>query len=184
MDDCETLSFYSMGYYVQCLYNMFNDKDVRRKDFTALVIHHVFCIALCQYSLITKTHLVTQLGIYFHELTDILLELSKILNYLNKYNVVQVTYASFAFSWTISRLYWYPTIVSPPRFACRALINDFFIITGHDMNSGLLAIVCNDADPGTTTPIHSVIRDFGESIRHTRRILVLFCGAIILQGYH
>ena len=82
--------------------------DEKRKDFLVMLIHHILTLTLIIVSYATRYHKVGILVIFVHDVTDILLELTKCHVYLKNRNkkyyalneqMSNVGFVSFAIAW-------------------------------------------------------------------------------------
>jgi len=99
-----------LGYYVSAVYYLFAE-DERRKDFFALIYHHVITIALIVMAImyhLNRTGLLTNL---FHDLPDTFLYLAKSAVYVKLKRFADVLFAMFAILYFICRLVIFPAIV-------------------------------------------------------------------------
>jgi len=109
--------FVQCGFYLHSVYATIY-MDHKRKDFYAMLIHHVLTMALIFVSYATRYHKVGLLVLFVHDITDIWLELAKALHYLyfRKGNrecprwetAANGCFAMFVLCWFLFRLYWYP----------------------------------------------------------------------------
>ncbi|XP_078483914.1 ceramide synthase 1-like [Ciona intestinalis] len=105
------LSFYVHSIYATAIL------DEWRKDSVVLLVHHVFTILLLSSSYLFRyTHL-GALVLFFHDFSDIFLELTKLTVYLKTKGGVWETrcenlstagFIAFGTSWFVFRLYWFP----------------------------------------------------------------------------
>lgn len=115
--DIKIMYFVQCGFYLHSIYGTLY-MDYKRKDFYAMLIHHVLTMTLIFVSYATRYHKVGLLVLFVHDITDIWLELAKALHYLSirKGNrqcprweaVANGAFVMFVLCWFLFRLYWYP----------------------------------------------------------------------------
>ncbi|XP_050500558.1 ceramide synthase 6 isoform X2 [Diabrotica virgifera virgifera] len=100
-----TIVYYSSAFVGQLFL------DVRRKDFWIMFIHHITVVAMVAIIWIFKLHRIGSLAPLMHDVNDIIMELSKCLNYLKCPKCPEILFGLFAISWVITRLiilpFWY-----------------------------------------------------------------------------
>ena len=94
--DIKLLYFAQCGFYVHSIYATIY-MDSKRKDFYAMILHHVLTIALISISYVTRSviepsetlnifafryHKIGLLVLFMHDVTDIFLEITKLMRYL------------------------------------------------------------------------------------------------------
>ena len=84
-DDIKLLYFLECAFYVHSIYATFC-MDQIRKDFIAMIIHHVLTIALIMFSYSTRYHKIGLLVMFFHDISDVIMEFSKINYYIKNRN--------------------------------------------------------------------------------------------------
>jgi ceramide synthetase len=105
--DVTLLYFIECGFYLHSLYATVL-MDVWRKDSVVMIIHHFIALALILVSYGTRYHKIGVLVLFVHDITDILLEFTKLNVYLkNRHKKVYVIheyasnvgFAVFAIAW-------------------------------------------------------------------------------------
>jgi len=82
--------------------------DVKRKDFWQMFIHHNTTIALMMFSWSTHFVRVGTLVLVLHDSSDHLLELAKLLKYLNFKKSCDAVFVVFTLVWTLTRCFIFP----------------------------------------------------------------------------
>ncbi|KAI1705709.1 TLC domain-containing protein [Ditylenchus destructor] len=100
----QTAFYYSLLY--SCAF------DVRRSDFLEICIHHVVTIGLLSFSWATNFIRVGTLVLLVHDISDIVLEMTKYLRYSGKSEaVVNVGFVAFLLSWIATRVFYLPFVL-------------------------------------------------------------------------
>ncbi|CAF0791647.1 unnamed protein product [Rotaria sordida] len=115
--DIQLMYFIQCGFYLHSVYATIY-MDYKRKDYYAMLLHHVLTMALISVSYATRYHKVGLLVLFVHDITDIWLELAKSLHYMSTRkggrqcpqweNAANVVFVIFILTWFLFRLYWYP----------------------------------------------------------------------------
>ncbi|CAF1002723.1 unnamed protein product [Adineta ricciae] len=115
--DIQIMYFVQCGFYLHSIYGTLC-MDYKRKDFYAMLLHHVLTMTLIFVSYATRYHKIGLLVLFVHDITDIWLELAKVLHYLflrkggrkcpRWETAANVCFVMFLLSWFLFRLYWYP----------------------------------------------------------------------------
>ena len=130
--DIKVLYFAQCGFYVHSIYATIY-MDSKRKDFYAMMLHHVLTIALISLSYVSRSvfespetsnvfafryHKIGLLVLFMHDVTDIFMEITKLMRYLTVRKggrvspfwdyASQAGFATFTVSWFLFRLYWFP----------------------------------------------------------------------------
>lgn len=104
------------SYYVHGMYAVVY-QDIWRKDSVVMLLHHTLTLVLLWMSYVFRCHNIGVLVLVLHDLSDILLEFSKLNVYLKVRggklhsihdHMATVAFACFAITWFITRLYYYP----------------------------------------------------------------------------
>jgi sphingoid base N-stearoyltransferase len=105
----------NFGYYMHNLYGT-AFMDVKRKDTAMLLFHHVLTLFLLEFSFLVKFYRIGTLVLLLHDVSDMLMEFTKINIYfklrnnkkykLNDY-LSSVGFICFAISWWWFRIYWF-----------------------------------------------------------------------------
>ncbi|KAM7538502.1 hypothetical protein Aperf_G00000061795 [Anoplocephala perfoliata] len=108
-----------IGFYIHSFYASLR-LDVKRKDTSVILVHHVLTIALLSFSFFAKFHRVGLLVLFLHDISDVLLESGKFLiairsrypEYANTLEyIANGVFAIFVISWFYLRIYLFPTKV-------------------------------------------------------------------------
>ncbi|CAF1076082.1 unnamed protein product [Adineta ricciae] len=115
--DIKLMYFGRCAYALHSLYAIFY-KETKRKDFYAIFIHHILTMTLILVSYAIRYHKVGLIVLFVHDISDVLLELTKLLHYMSvrqggeKYpqyeNAANGSFIIFTLSWFVFRLYLYP----------------------------------------------------------------------------
>uniref|UniRef100_UPI00358E3600 ceramide synthase 1-like n=1 Tax=Myxine glutinosa TaxID=7769 RepID=UPI00358E3600 len=91
--------------------------DTWRRDSPMMLLHHAVTVLLVSFSYAFRYHNVGIIVFFLHDITDILLEFSKINIYLKQHGgqyqhiyklLADVSSAGFGVTWFLFRLYWFP----------------------------------------------------------------------------
>jgi sphingoid base N-stearoyltransferase len=105
--DIRYLYFVECGFYLHSVYATIY-MDAKRKDTGVMLLHHVLTMILITVSYATRYHKIGLLVLFVHDVTDILLEFTKINVYLKNRNkkfyalhdhVSTIGFATFSFAW-------------------------------------------------------------------------------------
>ncbi|GAB0093945.1 ceramide synthase 5 [Sergentomyia squamirostris] len=99
----------SMAFYWSLTISQF--RDVKRKDFWQMFVHHVVTLLLLSLSWICNLHRVGSLVLVVHDCADIFLEAAKLTKYANYQKVCDAIFAIFTVIWIVTRLGLYPRIL-------------------------------------------------------------------------
>lgn len=95
--------------------------EVTRSDATEMIIHHIVTILLIAISYLTNFVRVGTVVLFLHDISDILLESAKCINYASKAKgheflriVTDTLFGAFAITFFVTRLYFYPRMVLYP----------------------------------------------------------------------
>ncbi|CAF1088995.1 unnamed protein product [Rotaria sordida] len=115
--DITLMYFVQCGFYLHSVYGTLY-MDHKRKDFYVMLLHHFVTMALIFVSYATRYHKIGLLVLFVHDITDIWLELTKLLHYMRSredgrdYPMWETAatfgFIMFTFTWFLFRLYWYP----------------------------------------------------------------------------
>ncbi|CAF0754186.1 unnamed protein product [Didymodactylos carnosus] len=114
--DIKIMYFVQCGFYLHSVYATLY-MDYKRRDFYVMLLHHVLTMTLIFVSYATRYHKVGLLVLFAHDITDIWLELTKLLHYLSRQNgkdcpnwelAATCTFIMFTICWLLFRLYWFP----------------------------------------------------------------------------
>jgi len=98
-----------LAFYWSLFFSQF--RDVKRKDFWEMFLHHVTTIALLTFSWTCNLTRCGSLVLVIHDCADIFLELAKLCHYSKYNNLCDVIYAIFVLVWILTRLGFFPTWV-------------------------------------------------------------------------
>lgn len=102
----------SMAFYWSLAISQF--KDIKRKDFWQMFIHHFFTLLLIAFSWVCNIHRVGSLILVVHDCADVLLEAAKSLNYAKLQKACDIVFGLFTIAWIVTRLMMFPRII----YAC------------------------------------------------------------------
>uniref|UniRef100_H2ZH54 Homeobox domain-containing protein n=1 Tax=Ciona savignyi TaxID=51511 RepID=H2ZH54_CIOSA len=97
------------GFYISLLFSIMN--DVKRKDFTEQLIHHMATIFLIVFSYVANFVRIGSMVMAIHDISDVILELAKCFVYAKKAVWADNLFTLFAVVFIISRLIIYPYCV-------------------------------------------------------------------------
>ncbi|XP_055067818.1 ceramide synthase 2 [Misgurnus anguillicaudatus] len=95
-----------LGFYTSLLFSVAS--DVKRKDFTEQIIHHVATITLVSFSWCVNYLRAGTLIMFVHDSADYLLELAKMFNYARWKNACNYIFILFAAIFIVTRLIIFP----------------------------------------------------------------------------
>ncbi|XP_078571695.1 ceramide synthase 6-like isoform X1 [Branchiostoma floridae x Branchiostoma japonicum] len=105
-DDITYLYIVELGFYWSLIFSLF--RDVKRKDFWQMVVHHVATIMLVSFSWVANFVRIGSLILACHDMADIFLEAAKLLNYAKCQGLCDACFVVFAIVFFVSRLFIYP----------------------------------------------------------------------------
>jgi len=85
--------------------------EVRRSDYTVMLVHHVAAVLLIAWSYYYNVHRIGGVLLMLHDINDIFLEAAKMANYAAKELLANTLFVIMIISWIISRLFLYSTKV-------------------------------------------------------------------------
>jgi len=94
------------GFYVSLLFSVFT--DIKRKDFTEMVVHHFVTLLLLSLSYLFGIERIGTLIMAVHDVSDVFLELAKTLHYARKNRVAEHLFTLFAVVFMATRWVLYP----------------------------------------------------------------------------
>ena len=97
------------GFYISLLISIMT--DVRRKDFTEQLIHHMATIFLIVFSYIANFVRVGTLVMAIHDISDIFLEVAKSCVYIKAQEPANFLFNIFAVVFIVSRIFVFPYVV-------------------------------------------------------------------------
>lgn len=106
----DQLTFYyymlEAGFYASLLFSVMG--DIKRKDFTEQLIHHVSTLSLILFSYAANYIRIGTLVMAVHDISDIFLEGAKCFHYHKLRKIADVTFVVFAIVFFLTRLFIYP----------------------------------------------------------------------------
>lgn len=138
--EMDQLTFYyymlEAGFYVSLLFSVM--RDIKRKDFTEQLIHHVSTLSLILFSYAGNFLRMGTLVMAVHDISDIFLEGAKCLHYHKLRTAADATFVVFAIVFFVTRLFIYPfwilhtAVIKPldlvPRFPSHVFFNFFLVV--------------------------------------------------------
>jgi len=103
-----------LSFYLYGLITLFAEE--RKKDFTAMLIHHIVTIGLVSLSGAGLMHRIGSVIMLTFDLCDVLLEIAKIAHRDKYHNTSTSFFVIFVIIWTKNRVYNYPMHVLPSAF--------------------------------------------------------------------
>lgn len=97
----------SLGFYGQAIFTLIFI-DERMKDFTEMVLHHVFTIMLVFLSILTLGHRGGQVILTLHDVVDVFLYSAKALHALDKQLLTNIMFGLFSLTYLLLRLILLP----------------------------------------------------------------------------
>ena len=83
-------------------------KDLKRTDFWEMFVHHVLVIALLVASYAGNFVLVGCATLFYHDMTEIALELAKMFRYFNMQTMCDISFCVFTVMFGLCRLFYFP----------------------------------------------------------------------------
>uniref|UniRef100_A0A1L8DUL0 Protein transporter n=2 Tax=Nyssomyia neivai TaxID=330878 RepID=A0A1L8DUL0_9DIPT len=99
----------SMAFYWSLTISQF--RDVKRKDFWQMFVHHMVTLLLLSLSWVCNMHRVGSLVLAVHDCADIFLEAAKLTKYASYQKLCDAIFAIFTIVWIVTRLGFYPRII-------------------------------------------------------------------------
>ncbi|XP_055706310.1 ceramide synthase 6 [Phlebotomus papatasi] len=99
----------SMAFYWSLTISQF--RDVKRKDFWQMFVHHMVTLLLLSLSWVCNMHRVGSLVLAVHDCADIFLEAAKLTKYASYQKVCDAIFAIFTVVWIVTRLGFFPRIL-------------------------------------------------------------------------
>uniref|UniRef100_A0A0X3Q296 Ceramide synthase 1 n=2 Tax=Schistocephalus solidus TaxID=70667 RepID=A0A0X3Q296_SCHSO len=105
-----------LAYYMHSFYATIH-LDVKRADWTVMIVHHVVTIFLLYFSMLARFYRIGALVLFLHDFSDILLEAGKFTVALRDHIpehksfyefFANCLFAAFTASWFFLRIYWFP----------------------------------------------------------------------------
>jgi len=125
--------------------------DIWRKDSIVMLLHHVVTSLLIGFSYTFRYTNVGVLVLFLHDVTDISLEMTKLMVYYKtkggKWETVCDTlstlgFLSFGFTWFVFRLYWFPLKALYASGYTSYILNPETLILYHLFNGLLWTLLC------------------------------------------
>lgn len=101
--------FYEISFYINELLTIFFEP--KKKDFYQMVLHHFVTLLLMYLSLTVKYMKFGLLILVLHDISDPILELSKILHYLNYEAIANISFFLFTTVFIVTRLFLFPKYI-------------------------------------------------------------------------
>eukprot|EP00252_Welwitschia_mirabilis_P020832 TRINITY_DN5195_c0_g1_i3.p1 TRINITY_DN5195_c0_g1~~TRINITY_DN5195_c0_g1_i3.p1 ORF type:complete len:301 (+),score=30.84 TRINITY_DN5195_c0_g1_i3:406-1308(+) len=101
------LYLYTGGFYIYSIFAIMF-WETRRRDFVVSAMHHVATLVLIMSSYVLRLSRIGSIVLFLHDICDVLLEFSKMVNYMGLELVPTFTFAGFLVSWVVLRLIYYP----------------------------------------------------------------------------
>ncbi|XP_076348835.1 ceramide synthase 6-like [Tachypleus tridentatus] len=136
-DDVWWYYMVELGFYWALTFSQF--LDIKRKDFLQMFVHHIITIMLLSFSWACNFWRVGTLVMLIHDFADIPLEVTKMIKYLGKQNMADISFMIFTLAWIVSRLGLFPYRVIYSTMYEALTILDFFPVY-FIFNSLLLAL--------------------------------------------
>lgn len=103
--------------------------DVKRKDFTEMIIHHIATLTLLVFSWILNFVRIGSLVLVSHDIADVIMEGAKTLRYLGYTNACNVLFITFTFTWLVTRLGFFPFYIIRSTFIeTVSLFTDYYAV--------------------------------------------------------
>uniref|UniRef100_A0A6B2EE38 Protein transporter n=1 Tax=Phlebotomus kandelakii TaxID=1109342 RepID=A0A6B2EE38_9DIPT len=99
----------SLAFYWSLTISQF--RDVKRKDFWQMFVHHMVTLLLLSLSWVCNLHRVGSLVLVVHDCADIFLEAAKLTKYANYQKVCDAIFAIFIVVWIVTRLGFFPRLL-------------------------------------------------------------------------
>lgn len=103
----KTLYMYTAGFYLYSILAVLF-WETRRSDFLVTAMHHVATTVLIMLSYVLRFSRVGSVVLAIHDISDVILEFSKMLRYIGYDMLPSVTFIIFLISWIAFRLIYYP----------------------------------------------------------------------------
>ncbi|CAK9293265.1 unnamed protein product [Gordionus sp. m RMFG-2023] len=114
-----------IGFYCSLMISQF--KDVKRKDFWQMFIHHICTLLLLVFSWIDNMVRMGTLVLVIHDVVDFWMEAAKMANYCKFYKLCNTIFTLFTLIWFITRLVIYPyRVIYPALFIAHLNMDSFF----------------------------------------------------------
>jgi len=97
--------FLQLGYYWSCFFFQRLGFDVKRKDETQMLVHHVCTIILITASYIYGYYLIGGVILFLNDFNDFILNFGKSFDYIGKRYVAKSLFPIFGFTWFTNRIY-------------------------------------------------------------------------------
>lgn len=136
--DIWTYYMISMSFYWALTVSQF--RDIKRKDFWQMFVHHVVTLLLLALSWVCNLHRVGSLVLIVHDCADIFLEAAKITKYANYQKLCDCIFAFFTVIWIITRLGFYPRIIYSSSVEAPSILPMFPAY--YIFNSLLILLLC------------------------------------------
>lgn len=101
------LYMYTAGFYMYSILAVLF-WETRRSDFLVTAMHHVATSVLIMLSYVLRFSRIGSVVLAIHDISDVILEFSKMLRYIGYDRLPSVTFIIFLISWIVLRLIYYP----------------------------------------------------------------------------
>ncbi|CRH04099.1 translocation associated membrane protein, putative [Plasmodium relictum] len=132
-----------ISYWSSCLFYL--NYEIKRKDFYIFILHHISTIILLAYSHVLNFWRVGLLILFIHDIVDIVLYFSKLLNYSNIRSqiLLSIFYVLFVLSYFFFRIFLYFYYIVLPLSNTKIIrsYTDGFISTHFDVPGGIVLII-------------------------------------------
>ncbi|SOV82344.1 translocation associated membrane protein, putative [Plasmodium sp. gorilla clade G3] len=132
-----------ISYWFSCLFYL--NYEIRRKDYYVFVLHHLSTIILLTYSHVLNFWRVGLLILFVHDIVDIVLYVSKLLNYTNLKSRIFLTffYILFVLYYFFFRIFLYFYYIVLPLSNTKIIrsYTDGFISSHKDVPGGLVLLI-------------------------------------------
>jgi hypothetical protein len=103
----KTLYMYTGGFYMYSILAVLF-WETRRSDFVVTAMHHVATVVLIMLSYVLRFSRIGSVVLAIHDISDVILEFSKMLKYIGYDMLPSITFVFFLISWIVLRLIYYP----------------------------------------------------------------------------
>lgn len=111
---------YCLGFYLYQVAGHFF-LDTKKKDFIAMLVHHLVTIALITLSGMNFMHKIGTVIMLTFDVCDVLLEMARIFHKLDYHNATLTFFVSFTASWFRNRLFIYYLYILPSTFRAQVI---------------------------------------------------------------
>ncbi|KAK7494277.1 hypothetical protein BaRGS_00014559, partial [Batillaria attramentaria] len=109
------------GFYLALSLSLFT--DVKRKDFTEMIVHHIATLGLMFFSWMNNFVRIGSLVLLVHDCVDPIMEAAKMAKYIKKEALCTFLFVVFLLTWVVTRMTLYPLrIVNSTLFEATPVI--------------------------------------------------------------